>query len=212
MVGGPLGSGLENDRVVQQAAYGERQRTKSRERNSIRHDHESASSAWKELSDPPKVARPARLIRFGCAREQTVMSRKEKTSTLRWPIAAALLVAAGAHVPVIPEHLREAPYMGVLFVGFTVLSAALAIVIAVRGSAPTPFVVAGVLCGAAIAAYCLTRLVAFPQLGDDVGNWGEPAGVVSIVSEAVVVLLSVACATWLRRTPRGVAASAAPNG
>lgn len=119
-------------------------------------------------------------------------------ASLRWPTAAALTVAAVAHVPVIPEHLREAPYMGVLFIAFTVVAALLAFVVAVRGSASTPFVVSGVVCGSAIAAYCLTRLVAFPQLADDVGNWGEPLGVVSIASEAVVLALSVAAATWFR--------------
>jgi len=101
------------------------------------------------------------------------------------------MVAAAAHVPVIPEHLREAPYMGALFVGFTVVAAALAVVLVSRRSVAMPFVVAGVLCAAAIGAYCLTRLVAFPQLADDVGNWGETAGVVSIVSEAAVLALSL---------------------
>lgn len=114
---------------------------------------------------------------------------------LRWPAVAALFVAAGAHVPVIPEHLREAPYMGVLFVGFTAVAVALALLLAVRGAAPMPFAMAGLLCAAAIVAYCLTRLVAFPQLADDVGNWGEPAGVVSIASESVVVALCAAAAS-----------------
>lgn len=92
--------------------------------------------------------------------------------------------------------------MGALFVAFTVVAGTLAIVIAVRGSAPAPFVVAGAVCAAAIVVYCLTRLIAFPQLGDDVGNWGETEGVISIVSEALVVLLSLTGAAWLRRSGR----------
>lgn len=119
---------------------------------------------------------------------------------LRWPTVAALLVAAGAHIPVTPEHLREAPYMGVLFVGFTAVAFALALVLAVRGTAPAPFIAAGALCASAILAYCLTRLVAFPQLADDVGNWGEPLGVVSIVSEAVVLVLSALAVAVPSRT------------
>lgn len=134
--------------------------------------------------------------------------RSVKTS-LRWPTAVALLVAAGAHVPVIPVHLREAPYMGVLFVVFTVVAAVLAVVVAVRGTAPAPFVASGALCGAAITAYCLTRLVAFPQLGDDVGRWGETTGVVSIISEAMTVGLSVVGATWLRPLARRAPSPAA---
>jgi hypothetical protein len=120
------------------------------------------------------------------------------TSRLRWPTSAALLVAAAAHIPVTPEHLREAPYMGWLFVGFTAFAAIIAVVVAIRGTATGPFLAAGALCAAAIAAYALTRLIAFPQLGDDVGNWGEPLGVVSIISEAAVVVLSLASAARLR--------------
>jgi hypothetical protein len=131
------------------------------------------------------------------------MTPQTLSASLRWPTAAALTVAAVAHVPVIPEHLREAPYMGVLFVAFTVVAMVLALVVAMRGTASTAFVVSGVVCGLAIAAYCLTRLVAFPQLADDVGNWGEPLGVVSIASEAVVLALSVAAATWFRPSAAG---------
>jgi hypothetical protein len=43
-------------------------------------------------------------------------------------------------------------------------------------------------CGAAIGAYLSTRLVAFPMLADDRGNWLEPLGVVSVSVEAIAVL------------------------
>jgi hypothetical protein len=60
---------------------------------------------------------------------------------------------------------------------------------------------AAALCTAGIAAYAATRLVAFPQLADDVGNWMEPLGVVSVLSEAVVV----ACALMMLRRTRAIA-------
>lgn len=99
--------------------------------------------------------------------------------------------------------------MGWLFIGFTIVAGALAITLATRGSAPALFAAAGVVCALAIGMYCLTRLVAFPQLADDVGNWGETEGVVSMVSEAAVVALSVAAAAWLRRSPRARACAPA---
>jgi hypothetical protein len=132
------------------------------------------------------------------------MTRQTLTRNLRWPIAAALAVAAAAHVPVIPEHLHEAPYMGVLFIGFTLVAAGLALIVAARGPVSAPVLAAGALCAAAIGTYCLTRVIAFPQLGDDVGNWSESTGVISIASEAVVVALSVAGSALMRRISRDV--------
>lgn len=126
-------------------------------------------------------------------------------SPLRLLVAAGAVVAAGAHVPVIAPHLREAPYMGVLFVLFTAACLVLAVGLVVSEQAELPAASAA-LCGAAIVAYCLTRLVALPQLADDVGNWTEPLGVVSVLSEALVVVASV---VLLRRQRSGAAGARA---
>lgn len=113
---------------------------------------------------------------------------------LRAVVVGALLTAAAAHIPVIPEHLHEAPYMGVAFIAFTAAATALAGVIACGGGRRADLM-ATALCVAAITAYALTRLVAFPELGDDVGNWTETLGLVSIAAEAVVVVASVVAGT-----------------
>jgi hypothetical protein len=109
----------------------------------------------------------------------------------RWQIIALLFVASLAHVPVIPEHLREAPYMGVLFVLFALTAFGLAAVLAIHPSILL-YRIAGGLCAAAIVAYAATRVVAFPQLADDVGNWTEPLGMVSVLAELGVVVISTA--------------------
>jgi len=109
---------------------------------------------------------------------------------MRWPLAAAAVVSAVAHIPPTPEHLREAPYMGVGFVLFTVACLAVAAAVVVRDSAMV-YRAAGAICASGIAAYAATRLVAFPLLSDDVGNWLEPLGVVSVLAEAVVVLAAI---------------------
>jgi hypothetical protein len=108
----------------------------------------------------------------------------------RWLVIGLLITAAIAHIPVVPEHLREAPYMGVLFILFTVaaLAAAGALVL---GPSAVRYALAAGLCVAAVGAYSATRLVAFPQLADDVGMWGEPLGVLSVATESAVVLISV---------------------
>ena len=115
-------------------------------------------------------------------------------STLHRPerrvLAAAALVAAAAHVPVIGPHLEEAPYMGVLFVVLTVACAALATAVLLRDTVAV-YGLAALTCGLAVIGYAATRLVAFPLLADDVGNWLEPLGVVSVLSEVVVVTAAV---------------------
>jgi hypothetical protein len=62
------------------------------------------------------------------------------------------------------------------------------------------YAVAVFTCGAAVLGYAATRTVPFPRLADDVGNWFEPLGVVSILAESVVVLAAVL--VLARRSPR----------
>lgn len=120
-----------------------------------------------------------------------------RRSPYRWVLAAAALVAAVAHVPVIAPHLAEAPYMGVLFIVLTGACLSLAGVALVRDSSRV-YALATLTCGLALIGYAATRLVAFPMLADDVGNWLEPLGIVSITAEAVVV----ASALLALRSPR----------
>jgi hypothetical protein len=110
-------------------------------------------------------------------------------TTLRTVVVAALITAAVAHIPVTPEHLEEAPYMGVAFIAFTVAAMLLAGVVALSDRG---YLAAAGLCFTAVVVYAATRLVAFPQIGDDVGNWTETLGLVSIAAELVAAIAAVA--------------------
>ena len=101
-------------------------------------------------------------------------------------LITAALVASAAHIPVTGPHLEEAPYMGVLF-GLLIAACTLLAIAAALTDRPEIPALSALVCGAAIVGYAATRLVAFPQLADDVGNWLEPLGIVSVLSEAVVV-------------------------
>ena len=116
--------------------------------------------------------------------------RIQMTSPWRWVLAPATAVAAAAHVPVIAPHLDEAPYMGALFIVLAVGCAVLTAAVLTRDS-PAIYALAILTCGLAIIGYIATRVVAFPLLDDDVGDWLEPLGIVSIVSEAIVVTAAV---------------------
>jgi hypothetical protein len=114
----------------------------------------------------------------------------EASNPIRWAVIALLFVASMAHIPVIPEHLDEAPYMGILFIAFTLAAFGVATAMAANPSRNW-YLATIALCTAAVAAYVATRLVAFPELADDVGAWTEPLGIVSVCAETAAVMLSL---------------------
>ena len=108
----------------------------------------------------------------------------------RWLVVAALLVSGAAHLPVIGDHLGEAPYMGVLFIVLTAACFVLASAL-ISVDALAVYALTTLTCALAVLGYAATRTVAFPELADDVGNWTEPLGVVSIVAETVAALVAL---------------------
>lgn len=120
-------------------------------------------------------------------REQWI---KPLHSALRYPTAALAVAAGLVHVPVTPDHLVEAPYVGVLFIALTVSSLLLAGLLLLADS-PAAWVLSGVTCGLAVVAYVASRSVALPQMADDVGNWLEPLGMAALLTEGAVVVLSL---------------------
>lgn len=108
----------------------------------------------------------------------------------RWAVATSCAIAGGAHIPVIAPHLAQAPYMGLLFIALTVSCLTLAAIVLLRDSTAVYGAVAAI-CGLALIGYAATRLIAFPMLADDVGNWLEPLGVLAITAEALTVTLAI---------------------
>lgn len=108
----------------------------------------------------------------------------------RWLVAVAAGISAVAHIPVIGPHLNEAPYMGEEFIVLTISCLLIAAAVLYLDS-PAVYSGAVLTCGLAVIGYVLTRLVAFPMLSDDVGNWFEPLGVVSVLAESTSVAVSL---------------------
>ena len=108
----------------------------------------------------------------------------------RWTAALLLLVVAGTHLVLVPDHLEEAPYAGWLFLALGVVSVALAGVLVLRES-PAAWALAGLVSAATLAAYVASRTVGLPQLGDDLGNWTEPMSFPAVAAELMLVALSV---------------------
>jgi cytochrome bd-type quinol oxidase subunit 2 len=116
---------------------------------------------------------------------------RARRSPYRFLLIPGAVVAAIAHIPVIGPHLREATYMGVLFIVLTVALLVLATAALIRDSGAV-YLATILTCALAIIGYAATRTVAFPQLADDVGNWLEPLGVVCVLSEALTLVAGIA--------------------
>jgi hypothetical protein len=123
------------------------------------------------------------------------------------PLAALALVAAAAHVPVTPEHLQEAFYIGVLFIALEVACVILAVALMARPSRSIFGTTAGVG-AAAVLALVVSRTVGLPRIQDDIGAWGEPLAVISLVTESLMVVGGVAALLgWSARARAGAVAA-----
>ncbi|GAB3669382.1 hypothetical protein GCM10027596_41350 [Nocardioides korecus] len=118
---------------------------------------------------------------------------------LRLGAAALLLVVAVVHALLVPEHLEEAPYAGVLFLALTVVCLVLAALL-VRHDSRAVWATVALVSLLALAAYVLSRTVGLPQLDDDIGNWGEPLALPALIAE--VLALALATYTLRHRAPR----------
>jgi hypothetical protein len=111
-------------------------------------------------------------------------------SPWRYAAAAFLLLNAAVHVPLVPEHLEEAPYIGVLFIALSIVCVVLAGLVVARDTLLV-WVAAGSVSLLALAAFVVSRTVGLPQIGDDIGNWTEPLGFPTLVAELVTIALTV---------------------
>jgi drug/metabolite transporter (DMT)-like permease len=113
-------------------------------------------------------------------------------------VIAACAASAGAHGGLVPEHLREAPPLGIAFI---LASALLLAVVAALGSCPEdPRVarVAALLLTGLIASWGASRVAGLPFLQPR----PEPVDLVGLVTN-LVEALGLAFALWLSQPVGG---------
>ena len=115
---------------------------------------------------------------------------KPTTSPDQWLASLLLFVAAGTHIPLIHEHLEEAPYVGILFIALSVVCIGLGVAILFLDR-PGVWLLSAAVCLAAVVAFLASRTVGLPQIGDDIGNWTEPLGFPAVAAEALLPLLAL---------------------
>ena len=124
------------------------------------------------------------------------------------PRALGIIALGGVaitHAIALPEHLRDASvhYVAVMFCLLILASCLCAIGLAVVRRPTGVWLLAGATSTMTIVGFVISRTVGLPNMADDIGNWLLPAGIASLVCEAVVVAFSIyALAVADLRMPR----------
>ena len=107
------------------------------------------------------------------------------------PAALGLLAIAVVHLIDGPMSLSDQFYVGALELALAAACVPLAAMLLTR-PVTALWHATGVLCTAALLVFIATRTVGLPGSTDDIGNWGQLIGLLSLVFEAAVVTLAAA--------------------
>lgn len=99
-------------------------------------------------------------------------------------VVAACAVSAGAHAGLVPEHVREAPQVGVAFVLAAALLLAAAITLAIRPDSLGAARGAALLLAGLVACYAASRTTGIPLLEPH----AEPLDAVGVTTKLVEVV------------------------
>jgi hypothetical protein len=143
---------------------------------------------------------PAQLTRVGShAAPRARVAGEALRSPARYVAALLMLAASVSHIPPVAEHLSEAPWVGYSFIVLAVVFPMLATLVVLRDTRLV-WTLSAVFSLGCFGAYVLSRTIGLPEIGDDVGNWfGEPMGVLALVSEGALAVLAAAVAVRARR-------------
>lgn len=103
-----------------------------------------------------------------------------------WPGLLLLAGVAWIHFKDIPDKMGETAYLGWLYILLVVgCAAAGAWLMSERWR--WGYLLGSLISAGAIIFYVLTRSIGLPNARGDIGNWAEPAGIVSLVLEAAFI-------------------------
>ena len=122
---------------------------------------------------------------------------------------AGLAGIALIHVLQSPEAFEETLYLGLLFIGATVVAVALAAALTL-GSDRGVWTATATLPALILLGYVLSRTTGLPDATNDVGEWDEPLGLASMVVESLVIC--VGGGVLATRVPATGNVAAAPAG
>ncbi|MBV9336831.1 MAG: hypothetical protein JO243_13180 [Solirubrobacterales bacterium] len=100
----------------------------------------------------------------------------------------------------VPDHLREAPYAGALFIALSAAALASALLL-MAVEHELVWTGAAALCLAAVLGYVLSRSVGLPSMSDDIGDWFNPLGIAAVACETGAVIIC-SIVLWQARAAR----------
>jgi len=109
----------------------------------------------------------------------------------RMAVGISLAAIAAIHVLDLQSKLEEVPYIGVMYILVIVASLILVERLFVVGSR-LDFMASAAVAGVVILGFVVNRTVGMPGATDDIGNWFEPLGLLSILVEGFVVWQALA--------------------
>lgn len=125
------------------------------------------------------------------------------TAVPRRAAIAAALVSAAVHAQLVPEHLEEMPYIGVLFLIGTALLVLAVVALLLPRWRRAGWWLGSIVCAGMIVAYVLSRTVGLPDGYAE--EWGDAAGTVSLLVQAVFLAAAAVTAARARRVRRPAA-------
>jgi hypothetical protein len=122
----------------------------------------------------------------------TLLARLDRPAIARHaavPASAALIAVAIVHIIDGPGSLSDQFYIGALEFALTAACVPLAIALVVRPTRDL-WITTAALVGLALLLYLLSRTTGLPGSTDDIGNWGQALGIVSLATEAAVLAIA----------------------
>jgi len=128
------------------------------------------------------------------------MSVSTVTSTARRTLVGMGLAAIAAiHVLDLPGKIEDDPtYLAIGYAGVIVASLVLVERVIVKGSR-LDFAASAALAASVFIGFVVNRTIGMPGATDDIGNWLEPLGLLSLLVEGFVVWQSLAALAGLSR-------------
>jgi hypothetical protein len=121
-------------------------------------------------------------------------------------VVARLVAIAGlggiaiTHVLQLEDVFASADYLGILFIAAIVASVVLATLLT-RMSGELVWAATGALGALVLIGFVLSRTSGLPSFTEEIGEWTDPFGLLSIVSEGLLVCVSAAVFASHARMP-----------